>query len=112
MHPRTRPASGGGHAGLAGFDLPGASDRDAFWRFLRDGVDAIHEVPTTRFDIDHFYDLASGTPGKLSSRWAGFLDDIDRFDAALPRTAAGPRALTIHRHQSRLLTHDHAPGVT
>ena len=62
--------------------FPGASDLDAFWRLLRDGVDAIREVPTARFDVDHFYDPVPGTPGKLSSRWGGFLDDIDRFDAA------------------------------
>ena len=92
--------------------FPGVSDLDAFWRLLRDGINALREVPTTQFDIDHFYDPAPGTPGMLSSRWRGFLNDIDRFDAGLPQTAARPRALTIHRHQSRLLTHDHAPGVT
>ncbi|TMQ02595.1 MAG: acyltransferase domain-containing protein, partial [Deltaproteobacteria bacterium] len=72
--------------------FPGASDLDAFWRLLRDRVDAIREVPATRFDVDQFYDPAPGTPGKLSSRWGGFLDDIDRFDAAFfgisPREAA------------------------
>ncbi len=72
--------------------FPGAPDLDVFWRFLRDGVDAIREVPVARFDVDQFYDPVPGTPGKLSSRWGGFIDDIDRFDAAFfgisPREAA------------------------
>src|SRR5688572_27658402 len=61
--------------------LPGAPDLDAFWRLLRDGVDAIREVPASRFDIGPLYDPTPGVPGKLSSRWGGFVDGIDRFDA-------------------------------
>src|SRR5690606_13410525 len=59
----------------------GASDPDAFWRLLRDGVDAIREVPPDRWDIDAVYDAQRGTPGKSYSRWGGFLDRIDTFDA-------------------------------
>ncbi|HWU90859.1 MAG TPA: polyketide synthase, partial [Kofleriaceae bacterium] len=72
--------------------LPGAPDPDAFWRLLRDGVDAIGEVPATRFDAGRLYDPTPGVPGKLSARWGGFIDHIDRFDAAFfgisPREAA------------------------
>src|SRR5262245_6070679 len=34
----------------------GVDDPDAFWRLLRDGVDAITEVPTDRWDIAAYYD--------------------------------------------------------
>ncbi len=41
--------------------VPGSvSDPDAFWELLRDGVDAIREVPADRWDVDAYYDPDSG----------------------------------------------------
>ncbi len=59
----------------AGADCP-----DAFWRLLRNGVDAIREVPAERWDVDAFYDPNPEAPGKMYTRSGGFLDDIDLFD--------------------------------
>lgn len=74
-----------------GCRFPGAEGPDAFWRLLRDGVDAIGEVPAGRWDADAFYD-AEGAPGKMTTRWGGFLDEVDRFDPHFfgisPREAA------------------------
>ncbi len=67
--------------GMAG-RFPGARDVDAFWRLLSGGVDAITEVPRGRWDVDALYDADSSAPGKMSTRWGGFLDDVDGFDAA------------------------------
>ena len=57
------------------------------------GRDAITEVPPHRFDIADFYDPRPGIPGKLYSRWGGFLDHVDEFDPYFfgisPREAAG-----------------------
>src|SRR3954449_4403750 len=37
--------------------FPGGADSPgAFWALLRDGVDAIREVPADRWDVDAFYD--------------------------------------------------------
>src|SRR5262245_10708030 len=36
--------------------LPGAPDVAAYWRLLRDGVDAITEVPADRWDVDALFD--------------------------------------------------------
>ncbi len=70
----------------------GANSPEAFWRLLKDGVDAIAEVPADRFDIDAFYHPRPAPPGKTTTRWGGFLDQVDRFDAAFfgisPREAA------------------------
>ncbi|MDD4868257.1 MAG: SDR family NAD(P)-dependent oxidoreductase, partial [Mycobacterium sp.] len=60
--------------------FPGAPDPEAFWELLSGGVDAIREVPDDRFDIDEFYDPDPETPGKIYSRFGGFLEDIGGFD--------------------------------
>ncbi|MGO9382429.1 MAG: type I polyketide synthase, partial [Mycobacterium sp.] len=60
--------------------FPGAPDPDALWEVLSGGVDTIREVPDDRFDIDEFYDPDPETPGKIYSRFGGFLDGIDGFD--------------------------------
>jgi acyl transferase domain-containing protein/SAM-dependent methyltransferase len=59
----------------------GANDAESLWRLLRDGVDAIREVPPDRWDIEEFFDKNPDAPGKMSTRWAGFLDEVDKFDA-------------------------------
>jgi len=60
----------------------GARDPESFWRLLVDGRDAITEVPKERWDIDAYYDRDPSAPGKTYSRWGGFIDGVDRFDAA------------------------------
>jgi acyl transferase domain-containing protein len=62
--------------------FPGAADPRAFWRLLDGGVDAVTEVPPSRFDVDALYDPVPGKPGRLVSRHGGFIRDVDRFDAA------------------------------
>ena len=63
-----------------GCRFPGANDPAAFWQLLRDGVDAIREVPADRFDQHAFYDPDPATPGKMNTRWGGFLEQVDQFD--------------------------------
>ena len=60
--------------------FPGAKNLDLFWNVLRNGLDAITEVPLERWDIDAFYDLDLATTGTMNSRWGGFLEQVDRFD--------------------------------
>lgn len=59
----------------------GIGDPSAFWGALDEGRDAIRAVPADRFDLAHFYDERPATPGRVMTRWGGFLDDLDRFDA-------------------------------
>jgi myxalamid-type polyketide synthase MxaE and MxaD len=63
-----------------GCRFPGANDPAAFWQLLRDGVDAISEVPADRFDLNAFYDADPAKPGKMNTRWGGFLGQVDQFD--------------------------------
>ena len=62
-----------------GCRFPGANDPESFWRLLHHGVDAITEMPK-RWDIDSLYDPEPATPGKMNTRWGGFLEQVDRFD--------------------------------
>lgn len=62
--------------------FPGATNPEEFWSLLAGGMDAIGEVPADRWDIDALYDPRPATPGKMSTRWGGFLKDIDQFDPA------------------------------
>ncbi|MCB1055710.1 MAG: beta-ketoacyl synthase, partial [Acidobacteria bacterium] len=75
-----------------GCRFPGADGPEAFWTLLRDGVDAVTEVPPERWDAAAFYAPEAATPGKSNTRWGGFLDAVDRFDAEFfdisPREAA------------------------
>ncbi|HEV2148294.1 MAG TPA: polyketide synthase, partial [Longimicrobiaceae bacterium] len=85
-----------------GCRFPGGADSPAaFWRLLRDGVDAVTEVPPDRWDADAHYDPDPDAPGKSVSRWGSFLDGIDRFDAQFFSIA--PREAEAMDPQQRLL---------
>jgi acyl transferase domain-containing protein len=60
--------------------LPGAADPAAFWDLLRRGGEAIREVPPDRWDADAFYDPDPDAPGRMNTRWGGFLDRPHWFD--------------------------------
>ncbi|MFI6357041.1 beta-ketoacyl synthase N-terminal-like domain-containing protein [Streptomyces sp. NPDC050743] len=63
--------------------LPGAPGLDAYWRNLRDGVDAIGEVPAGRWDAD-YYRPGSATgpaaPDRIYCRRGGFVDGLAEVD--------------------------------
>ena len=59
----------------------GASAAKSFWRFLSEGRDAITEIPQDRIDLQRYFAPSPATPGRMMTRWGGFLDSIDRFDA-------------------------------
>ncbi|MCV3213045.1 acyltransferase domain-containing protein [Plectonema radiosum NIES-515] len=63
-----------------GCRFPGANNPEEFWQLLRQGQDAICEVPKERWDIDAYYDPDPETPGKISTRFGGFVNQVDKFD--------------------------------
>ncbi len=98
-HQRTEPIAIVG----MGCRFPGGANNPlAFWELLRNGVDAIAEVPMSRWDIDAFYDPNPETPNKMYARQGGFLDiGIDEFDADFFGIA--PREAVNIDPQQRLL---------
>ncbi len=80
----------------------GANDPDSFWALLRDGVDAIREVPADRWDVDALYDPDPEKPGRMATRWGGFIDRPDRFDPKFFGIAPA-EAVTMDPQQRLLL---------
>jgi acyl transferase domain-containing protein len=63
-----------------GCRFPGADTPEDFWQSLLAGTDAVREVPSSRWDVDAFYDPDPDVPGKISTRKGAFLDQVDQFD--------------------------------
>ncbi|OBA59288.1 polyketide synthase [Mycobacterium sp. 1100029.7] len=65
-----------------GCRLPGSvTGPDSFWQLLMDGRDAVDVVPSDRWDADAFYDPDPQAPGRMTTKWGGFVDDVAGFDA-------------------------------
>ena len=48
---------------------------------MRRGFNGVIEVPAARWDIDAWFDEDRAAPGKMTTRWGGFLEHVDSFDA-------------------------------
>ncbi len=81
--------------------FPGAPNLDAYWKLLDGGVDAISEVPPDRWDIDAYYDPDPDVAGKMSTRYGGFIGDVDQFDPGF--FAISPKEAMELDPQQRLL---------
>ena len=85
-----------------GCRFPGGADTpEAFWELLVNGVDAISEVPSDRWNIDEHYDADPVTPGKMNVRYGGFVDRLKEFDANF--FGISPREANSLDPQQRLL---------
>jgi acyl transferase domain-containing protein/acyl carrier protein len=81
--------------------FPGAPDAEAYWDVLREGRDAISEVPEDRWDVDEFFDADPTAAGKIVTRRAGFVDDVTGFDA--PFFGMSTREVRMMDPQHRIL---------
>ena len=65
--------------------FPGAPDVSSFWEIVSKGQDAITEVPADRWSWETF---------ENTSRWGGFIQDVDKFDASF---------FNLSRHEAELM---------
>ncbi|MBZ9674330.1 type I polyketide synthase [Mesorhizobium sp. ES1-1] len=85
-----------------GCRFPGAiDDAQSYWKFLLEKKCAIIDIPSDRWNIDAFYDPNPDAPGKMRTRWGGFLtNDVFGFDPAF--FDMSPREVTSMDPQQRL----------
>ncbi|WP_439677890.1 SDR family NAD(P)-dependent oxidoreductase [Embleya sp. MST-111070] len=91
----TRPAvAGEGPIAVVGLAcrFPGAPNPRSFWELLRDGVSAIGDAPEARRHPAGLPDRGAAGTGAIRARQAGYLEDVETFDARFfgisPREAA------------------------
>ncbi|PRQ09065.1 type I polyketide synthase [Enhygromyxa salina] len=65
-----------------GCRLPGSVyNPEQLWELLCSGGTGVKQVPSDRFDVKEYLDVDRAAPGKMTTRWGGFLDQVDQFDA-------------------------------
>ncbi len=79
---------------------PQAENLEEFWKNLKEGKDCITEIPPDRWEQSLYYDPKKGKPGKIYSKWGGFLLDVDKFDPLFFNIS--PREAHIIDPQERL----------
>ncbi len=60
----------------------GAESAQALWTLLARGGDAIEPVPPERWSVEDWYDPEPATPGRMVTRWGGFVPGVQDYDAA------------------------------
>ncbi|MEM1290506.1 MAG: SDR family NAD(P)-dependent oxidoreductase [Cyanobacteria bacterium P01_H01_bin.162] len=79
----------------------GANSPEAYWELLRQGMDAITDIPEQRWDVAAHYDPDAEAPGKMYTRFGGFIDQVDQFDPQF--FGISPREARSLDPQQRLL---------
>ena len=57
--------------------FPKASDVNEYWSNIREGVDAITDIPNSHWDPEDYFDANQKTPDMTYSRRGGFIDPVD-----------------------------------
>ncbi len=82
--------------------FPGSGETpETFWERLISGEDAITETPERRWSNDEYYDPDPSAPGKLSTRFGGYIENERQFDAGF--FSITPREAAAMDPQQRLL---------
>ncbi|MEO8814698.1 MAG: type I polyketide synthase [Mycobacterium sp.] len=79
----------------------GAVGPEGYWNLLANGGDGISEIPPDRWNADEYYDPDQFAPGRMASKWGGFLPDVAGFDADF--FGISPREAEAMDPQQRLM---------
>ncbi len=65
-----------------GCRLPGGvNGPESFWQLMTEGHSGIVPVPADRWNRERWHHENVDIPGKMITKWGGFIHDFDRFDA-------------------------------
>ena len=59
----------------------GVRDAATFEQLLWSGADAVTQIPAERWSLEALYAEDADAPGKMTTRYGAFVDDVERFDA-------------------------------
>ena len=82
----------------------GASNLEEYWEALKRGESLIRETPIERWDSTLHYSPIKGEEDKTYSKWGGFMDNIDKFDAGFFKIS-GIEAENMDPQQRLFLEH-------
>jgi len=80
--------------------FPQADSLEEFWDNLQNGRDCITEIPADRWEWKEHFELNRQALGKSYSKWGGFINDVDKFDASF--FGITPRVAKLMDPQERL----------
>ncbi|KAF5549199.1 polyketide synthase [Fusarium mexicanum] len=86
-----------------GAQLPVGNGTDVLWKSLRQGLNAVQEIPESRFKLSDFDVDNSEKPSVMSPRYGAFLNDPSSFDNNFFNIS--PREAKSMDPQQRLLLH-------
>ncbi|MGB8193069.1 MAG: beta-ketoacyl synthase N-terminal-like domain-containing protein, partial [Chitinophagaceae bacterium] len=75
-----KPVSDIAIIGISG-KFPEAENVNQFWDNLKEGKNSIKEVPERKWPVSQFYSEDKEATGRIYSKWMGYLDNEDKFDA-------------------------------
>ncbi|SFR98106.1 non-ribosomal peptide synthetase [Anaeromicropila populeti] len=81
--------------------LPGSKDLAAFWNNIINEKDLITEIPKERWDWIKYCTREDADPNKMTSKWGGFIPDVDKFDAEFFNIS--PREAELMDPQQRIM---------
>lgn len=85
--------------GLAG-KYANAENLNEYWENIKNGVDCITEIPSSRWDYKKYFNPDKDHPGTTYTKWGGFLKDVDCFEPLFFNIS--PRDAVIMDPQERL----------
>jgi len=84
-----------------GCKFPGANNYQQFWQNLEQGINSISEIPSERWEVEKYYSPTPQEQNKSISKWGGFIEGIDQFDAQF--FGISPREAQLMDPQQRLM---------
>ncbi|WP_338805161.1 SDR family NAD(P)-dependent oxidoreductase [Xenorhabdus griffiniae] len=79
--------------------FPGCYNQEEFWKLYQEKKSAIVEIPESRWSVSQYYS-SHFEKNKSASRWAGLVENFDRFDA--PYFNITPREAELMDPQQRI----------